>query len=453
MKKLILFVFLFSLASADYLKAQSYGLDNTDPIVFTKFRVPDTDLKSLWLNSGLNFYSNKQAYYLSSNYNSDFNYYLMPRFYLLQESDERLMNFNASLAGEYSHTYSESFSQGDLYTSTNSQNTYNESLLLDFTLNNYLKAGDIFYSIGSTINVSMMDSKREQGYGVTTSSYYGSKLQNYIISLGAGIGKLRNVTPVVSAVRFQERLKQLNLLNTNLSESTIENLAQQFYRQDYYNLVHDRPDKFFWQSIEKTLADDGISLSGLNMYADSYLKETVNEVRFIRQEGMIAGVEAQFNYGNYYNSSAPNKIVSEEFYAMGSAYIFYSHQMDLNSQINFSISTSGGPNVINNPVIRQQYSLQASARYSYELTDRLVTTISDSYELNFWNAANQQRGWQNQVNINATYFIEDYLSVNGSYNWSYLDSRYFSTPNYNTGNQHNFNIGFAYYFERGLLIP
>ena len=101
---------------------------------------------------------------------------------------------------------------------------------------------------------------------------------------------MRNVTPVASAIRFQERLKQVNMLNSDLSDNTIEDLAQQFYKQPYYSIVHERPDKYFWQDVEKTLPNDGVSLKDLNMYADAYLRESVNEVRFFRNEGFMAGV-------------------------------------------------------------------------------------------------------------------------------------------------------------------
>jgi hypothetical protein len=50
------------------------------------------------------------------------------------------------------------------------------------------------------------------------------------------------------------------MLNNDLSEKTIEDLAQQFYKHSYYSTVHERPDKYFWQDIEKTLSNDGIIL-------------------------------------------------------------------------------------------------------------------------------------------------------------------------------------------------
>ncbi len=113
------------------------------------------------------------------------------------------------------------------------------------------------------------------------------------------------------------------------------------------------------------------------MYADNYLRETANELRFIRHEGMIEGVDVQLNYSNLYLSGYD--IIFEQLYTLGNLYFNYSHQMDLNSQLEFNVSVSGGPNVINSPSVTQKYAFSTSASYTYEMTDRLVTLLSDSF--------------------------------------------------------------------------
>ena len=452
MKKSILFLLLFSLISISKLRAQTYGLDNADPAVFTKFKVPDTDLRSLWFNTGLSFSSIKEMqvyYYHLNNYNSNFNYNLNPTYYLLNESDDRYLNLSASLSAAYNGSYSESDATGSYYANTSRQNSYSGILNVNFTLNNYINPENVFYSLGSSVNVQMQDSKEERSSGTTVSSYFGTKNQNYNFSFGLGIGKLRNVTSVVSAIRFQERLKQLNMLNGNLNEATIESLAQQFYKQTYYGQVYDRPDKFFWQGIEKTLSADGISLNGLNMYADNYLRETVNEVRFIRHEGFIAGADVQLNYQNNYESN--HGILLEQFYTLGNLYLDFSHQMDLNSQLSFNISVSGGPNILSDHSVTQQYLLNTAAGYSYELTDRIVTSLSDSFTLLHQNGKAEYRNYTNILSFSLNYFIEDNFSLNTSYTWNYNDSKYLSTTEQLTQIYNSLNAGFTFYFERGFL--
>ncbi len=448
---LAFFIFIFLIK----IDAQNYGLDNTDPSVFTKYRIPNSELSSLWFNTSLNFNSRKLTYnqgtVSTGNYNSNFGYNLTPYYYLLQESDNRYLNLNVKLSGDYSHSYNQDQSLNPPYITSGKQNSYSSNLSAAFMYDNY-NEGNIFYSLSSNIQVNMTENKNENNNLTISRSYDGYKTQNYGFSFGIGAGKIRNVTPVVSAVRFQERLKQINMINESLPEGTIEDLAGEFSRQDYYAQVHVRPNKYFWQGIEKTLSDDGVSLTGLNMYAANYLMETTNEYRFLRQEGLKAGINIQFNYQNSYASYAFPKKIYEQLYTLGNAYLNYSHQLNLNSQLSFNLSLSGGPNIISNPVLRQQYALTASAGYSYELTDRFVATLNNSFGLTFINSYAQEKQLTNNLTFMVSYFIEDDLSFNINYNWQYSNEKNFTIVFPDLDNRHTINAGFTYYIGRGLII-
>ncbi len=456
MKHSILFTAAFICISILKLNAQNYGLDNTDPSVFTKYRIPDTDLRSLWFGTSLYFNSNKQDYTndpsADSYYHSNFGYSLHPYYYLLKESDNKYFNIDANIAGSYSHSYSENHYPTDPFFSSDKNNNFSTNITLSISNNNYLNRSNIFYSLCSDINVNMSDSKHEGNYRTISHSYSGSKNQNYKFSLGVGVGKIRNVTPVVTAIRFQERLKQINLLDKNLSNETIENLAQHFSRQNYFSMVHVRPDKYFWQSIDNSLTKDGVSLSGLNMYSSAYLMESLNEIRFLRQEGCMAGFNFQFNYQNTYQANGDNHQIDEEFFTLGNVYLKYSHQLNLNSQVNFNLSLSAGPNVIAHPESKQFYSLDAGAGYNYEITDWLVASVSDQFGLEFQNKSLQQKILTNSFMIGVNYFVEDNLSFNFNYNWGYSIYKNYYLYNPSTNNNHSVNIGFTYYIDRGILI-
>ncbi|MDR3610100.1 MAG: hypothetical protein P4L27_06025 [Ignavibacteriaceae bacterium] len=451
---LILFILI------DNVNAQKYGLGNTDPSVFTKFRIPETDLSTIWFNTNLYLYSYKNNYsYLEpdipstgSSFNSSLRYNLNPNYYLLKESENNYLSVRGSLSGSYYQEYSEDYSSTDKQKYTSHYKDYGTNINLSFTDNNYICPNDIFYSLGSNIQVTMEENKSESYGSVTNNTFNGSKGQNYSFSVGMGIGKRRNVTPVVSAIRFQERLKQVNMLNGDLSEKTIEDLAQQFYKQSYYSTVHERPDKYFWQDIEKTLSNDGVTLKDLNMYADAYLRESVNEVRFQRGEVFIGGFNFRGQYqNNYYVSEGNGSNIDEQFFTLGEAYFTYSHQLNLNSQLNLGVTLNGGPNIIKYAVERQQYLLLANAGYNYELTDRLVASFNNTFSLEFLNYEKEEKFLSNALSFSMRYFIEDNLSLNANYNWSYdVNKRNFYQNN--TNNDHSINIGFTYYFEKGFLL-
>ncbi len=457
MKRYNFLLVIFTSILTINIYAQNYGLDNADPSVFTKYRVPDTDLRSLWFNTSLNLNTNKQNYLSdyarSSQYNSSFTYNLNPYYYLLQESDSRYLNFNANINSLYNYYYTEDQSSFNQYVNNAKRNGYSAYITLSFTDNNYKDKGNAFYSIASTVQVNMSDQKSSQNdNGKSTSTYSSNKTQSYDFSFGIGIGKMRNVTPVVSAIRFQERLKQVNLLNTDLSDKTIEDLAQQFSRQNYYARVHVRPDKYFWQGIENILTNDGVSMSGLNMYADAYLRETTNEIRFLRQEGFMTGINIQFNYQKNYAASGNYYLFPEQFFTMGNVYLTYSHQLNLNSQVNFDVSVSGGPNVLAKPGIWQKYLLTADAGYNYELTDRLVASLKDGFSWNYQKGDNFYRYLENDMNLSFNYFIEDDISLNATYQWSYLDARTIFMSNIDNHSTNSVSVGLTYYIDRGMLI-
>jgi hypothetical protein len=240
------------------------------------------------------------------------------------------------------------------------------------------------------------------------------------------------------------------MLNGDLSDKTIEDLAQQFYKQTYYSTVHERPDKYFWQDIEQTLLQDGVILKDLNMFADNYLRESVSEVRFLRSEALMAGLNLRPQYQNRYYSNPGTKIY-EQFLMLGEVYFIYSQQLNLNSQLNIGMTINGGPNIIKHPNERQQYLLASNAGYYYELTDRLVASLNNAFNLNFMKYDKEEKFLSNILGFTLRYFIEDNLSLNANYQWSYRVNKYLYNENY-TYNTHTINLGFTYYFEKGFLI-
>ena len=283
---------------------------------------------------------------------------------------------------------------------------------------------------------------------------YNTKDQNYNLTAGIGWGRLRNVTPVVEAIRLQERLKQINAINNDLDEKTIEDAAQKFSQYSYYSEAHDRPDKVFWQDMEKTLSTDGVTLSGLNQYADSYLREVLNEVRFSREEGIQTSINFTMNYFNNYSNESFNAYeLSEQLYAQLNGTLKYSHQLDLNSQIYFNLNFGGGPNVIANVQVRQNYFVNSSIGYDYELTDRLVATINDGFSLQLYDASIQGKSISDNISFVLHYFVEDHLSLTADYSWNYNNNKnIINLIEKAEGYNNSLTVGFTYYLDRGLIF-
>jgi hypothetical protein len=475
---------VFSAIISTNLIAQSVGLGNTDPSVFSKYRIPETNLSALWFNTDLNFNSDKndqsdlanaaKAQFQGSDFlssmNSNFQYSLTPTYYLLKQTDENWLSLNFTITGAYSYNYNDTKQQwiypGDntyFYSKHATVKSSDFNLNLQSSYGKYFSSGGFFYTFHSNISagISSEYSDNEQlDYSLQSSDtllnlrqqYNGNKSQNYSVSFGIGWGKIRDVTPVVSAIRLQERLKQLNLLNNDLSEKTIEDLSEQFSKSGYYSQIYDRSDKFFWQDIEKTLINDGVSLAGINQYGSSYLREVTSEIRFARSEGIRTGLNIMLNYDDSYSTNA-GLFDPEHFYTLGNVYFNLSHQLNLNSQVQFSLSLSGGPNMTENSIVKQEYIISSNLGYAYEITDRIVATINNSFSCTFLNSNNQGKTLTNNFNLGINYFIEDHISLNASYQWNYNDSRYNEETNFSklTEIKNYISIGFTYYINRGFL--
>jgi hypothetical protein len=473
MKKSIILLSLIAFISTK-LTAQSVGLGNTDVSVFSNYRIPETNLSSLWFNTNLNFNSTnniqssninnsgQNSNYSSNDFNSNLQYSLAPNYFLLKQNDENWLSLTSNFNTNISYNYDKSQVDDSTY-SHSKENGYDLTLDFNGSYGKYFTPGNLFYSISSIVEVDVYSAYSDIFQeGQHINQYIGNKTQHYNISFGFGWGKIRDVTPVVSAIRLQERLKQLNLLNNDLSENTIEDLSEQFSKSIYYSQVHNRADKFFWQDVEKTLSNNGVSLAGINQFGSNYLREVLNEVRFMRNEGITTGLNITMDYRNAYASSTNS--CTEGLNTLGNIYFNLSHQLDLNSQIKFSLSLSGGPNVIKYSLNKQEYLIQSTIGYDYEITDRIVTSVSNSINYTINNYVNQQdKVLDDSFIFNVNYFIEDNYSLKISYQWEYSDSR--RNANYindinaypyswssKAANIGNFlTVGFTYYINRGFL--
>ena len=112
--------------------------------------------------------------------------------------------------------------------------------------------------------------------------------------LGIGFGRLRDVTPVIRALRVRERLNELGRGNV-LSSENVQAAAQQFARRPGYAPVYDRSDKYFWNDFFSGIESRS---SELLAYESFYLAESLVEQVARRQEGYEVSAGVDLNYSN-----------------------------------------------------------------------------------------------------------------------------------------------------------
>lgn len=460
MKGLVcLFGLLFLFSSA--IIAQNYGLGNAPLKLFGDYKIPDTKVFSYALGGDFSLHSNNyNDYSVNTDHyeNTNLSASLFPNFFYTDESDNSIFKISARLEGKYRRQTLETDNQPQNLTDTKSL-----YLLSNINFRNYINTeGSIFLQTSADAYVLLLENGGKSNQ--SNNNYYiknNSKTQIYNISAGIGWGRLRNVTPVVSAIRFQERMKQLNIITEDLSNEEINSLAEQFSRYDYNTSVHNRAQKYFWENLFSALHRSGISTSEINEYALNYLQEVPTENRFIRYEGSYAGLDATLRYSSSYGfansfevSNQPYSWTSraEQSTLLLGIYYSYSHQLNLDSQLGISVVLNGGPGLSELYTVKQEYNAALNLKYDFELTDRLVVSLNNQLNYTIQNLGYTSKALANILSADLYYFIEDNINISLDYEYYFHDSRNNRYPGKPQQNDHLLNLGFNYYFDRGILF-
>ena len=110
------------------------------------------------------------------------------------------------------------------------------------------------------------------------------------LGIGYGIGRLRNVTPVIQALRIRERLSALNK-NIELTNQDIERLAQHLAKVSGYHRIFDRYDKYFWRDLA-----DIANMSELSAFEQFYIRDALLERIGQRYHGWIISAGLNFHH-------------------------------------------------------------------------------------------------------------------------------------------------------------
>jgi len=101
----------------------------------------------------------------------------------------------------------------------------------------------------------------------------------HLASLGIGLGRIRDVTPLVRAERLNERLVALG--RPRLAPAAIQHVAEVLAREYGYRRVFDRPERRFWSDVLEPLIG-GEPLSVAEVF---YLTDVMQENLGTRWQG------------------------------------------------------------------------------------------------------------------------------------------------------------------------
>ena len=244
-------------------------------------------------------------------------------------------------------------------------------------------------------------------------------------SLGTGLGRVRDVTPVYEAQVLEDRLLRSGALARPLSRSAMERLAALFTVQNEVSYAHGRPSKYFWDEVERVLIEDGVLVTGsMSLYdAHRVLEPLTIRGRIQRSAGWFFGpavranvLQRKFTYENsrsyliyqadtlYFTDSYEDRF--EDYFRIDgistAVSAEYHHPAGPNWQYDIQQLTQigeSGQNLVSN----------TNASVMWVVTDRWLSTGWFRHTI-FWDGQGLERSpgnWNVQYGADLSYFLED----------------------------------------------
>lgn len=448
---------------------------STDPGIFSKYKNNNSGY-DIWSISG-NFQSNlntsgsnETGELLSSpriyrDATNLFNTEMDSKYYYLRQSDDSYLFFSPSLSySNENRGYSSSSGTNKYKTQINDQNS-NLGLDLNWRYYDSPDLHSLFFGVNPSIQFQFNQDKQSGLQNNVTNSDLFRMRNDHSADLNVfvGFGRLRNVTPVVQAIRMSERMLLTGSANSGLTETQILNLAEKIQQVSVFNTVFDRSSKFFRTSLfEGLVSNEGRDLT---TYQKEFLMDVFYETRVARYEGYEFQIGVHSEYSNQfsrnYNRSSKSSSTIESHLlgpfiktqAAGSFSLNTGWRVYGEFTNGFALSTLGSTN--------QQYKTVAGGEIFYELNDEWVISFSENYyyvHLNFkpGNFDNHSYYGGNKVSGLLKYYIEDKLSISAQLDYSSTNQTQKSDNLYQQDqfyDRMNFRTGLTYYIFRDGLLP
>lgn len=288
MKNLIYIITLIaSLINLSFAQSSiSFGnKKNIDPVL--SYRLPAWGYSTFFIDmSGTAHYNSRNIIESNKNKGYLFKSKLNPAFRGYHESEQYIGNYQLSFgfSNRYEHINYTKYNMSNPST-TNRQEDYVSGFNFSGLLQRYIFKNFFFLLNGNTsgdyLNLSIKTTNRAD----ETRAY---KHFNIEFKPGIGIGRIRNVTPVLRALRLQERCKAL-ISGLSIGDDEIHKVAQEIAKISGYEVIYQREARYFWQNVLKQAEN----ISTVTPFEVHYLTDILKENIGTRYEGwnIIMGLQ------------------------------------------------------------------------------------------------------------------------------------------------------------------
>tara|TARA_R110000868_G_scaffold259361_2_gene517150 strand:+ start:12283 stop:13734 length:1452 start_codon:yes stop_codon:yes gene_type:complete len=478
-------VLIFILIPLNILAQESIGFtDSTDFKYLIDYRLPDWGYSNFYISSGNLNVSNRIS---STDRNISFNngsspinsetkqqsfnsiVSVSPTFEIFRESEDfqysassqlRILS-NLSNRKDMDKDLTNASEIDDLAKDRSNRMGYN----LFFSARKYLSE-DIFLQGGlsSDFEYRFSKSSREINNTETRNVKDLDRELYFSPTIGIGFGRLRNVTPVIRALRANERYKALG--NPSLNNDDLIYAAEHFTRFNGYQQGYDRPLKYFWEDLNTGI--DG-KLDALDTYDMFYLNDVFNENLGTRLEGYRVSLNAGFSANNSMDRREDelNNFSDRNTTVTRNTIINVTAEWYKNLTLDHQISA----NLITDMYLPMEKRFSYDWNYSNNIIFGWLWVLNDRFMLN--NSASNifltqkvkeldqrdRNRFNTNFNSSLTYFIENSLALTANLNIRNNYQHRFKTLNpsiddYSETNSFwdfSLSAGIRYYFNRNLF--
>ncbi|MBP7460050.1 MAG: hypothetical protein KBA26_02055 [Candidatus Delongbacteria bacterium] len=441
---IIMVVFcLITVSVADQIT--SIGFSNNKKLNdLLQYRLPDWGYSSWMLSmNGNGGYQDKNNQNDESDMESDNTIFsqglsLAPDYTVYRESDDRVLSVGLRL--QTSLNYSKLKDKMNSLQTKDEKNVdqyYGIRAQVEYA--RYIS--DKHYLNLSLYNSSSYYDQEEQKSGTTVNKDFGYGVGNWF-EIGYGIGKLRNVTPILRAMRFAERVRDLGY-DYSFSSEAIQHIAEQFAKHSGYQNIYFRGNKYFWDDLFQGIP----SVPQLKPFDYFFLADVLEEPLTNRYEGW------KIETGPYYRQNKQSDNYNNRYagiYLLGK----WSRNLDLDHQLSFTLNGNYEffSKTYRDDVQDTKYLMYAnlSGEYLWIVSDRIVWSnqLSFNFDKVKYNTPEDGDYTETYLGIAPSstldYFIEDRMVITATVSFSHNQEDYLN-GNRST-NSIQYELIYRYYF-------
>ena len=271
----------------------------------------------------------------------------------------------------------------------------------------------------------------------------------FMIAAGAGYGRVRDVTPVIRALRLNERLNAIGM--GGLSDGQIQDVAGIFAKRNGYGWVYDRPNRHFWNDVGNVVPG---MLDNFSFFDAYYLGDVLAEATGQRFEGWDAAAQAFVDHRRFSDkrevdgNTTLDMDQSHSQVGLNLAGRFF-HNLSLEQMISVRANLGFGMFYPDQGDSERLLLAGIELGNLYNITDRLL--VQSAISINYDKVGSGDNAISDRIfrtSSAITYFIEDNIHVTA--NIAYRNDKEDRVNFDRTRSDFGINVSLRYFFLRGM---